>query len=120
MKIIAKIPWALENKLRGQVLNYCKQDKISYLNYRRIVVLKGNSILFKLFSFKDEFKADISCSETNNSVESLKYSISDNTYDILLDNSCHADINIFDTDIQNIDTLYILPEEFESFSSELN
>ena len=40
----------------------------------------------KLFSFKDEFKAGVSFSETNDSeistFESLKYSISDNTHEI--------------------------------------
>ena len=38
----------------------------------------------------------------------------------MLDNSCDPDKNFFDTDIQNIDTPYILPEEFESFSCKLN
>ena len=75
--------------------------------------------LFALFLFKDEFKAGASSSETNNSeilnFESLRYSISDNTHEILLDNSCDPHKNLFDTDIQNIDTPYILPEEFESF-----
>ena len=68
--------------------------------------------MFALFSFKDEFKADASSSEINNSeilnFESLKYSISDNTHEILLDNSCDPDKNFFDTDIQYIDTPYIL------------
>ena len=66
-----------------------------------------------------EFKADASSSETNNSeilnFESLKYSISHDTHEIFLDNSCDPDKSFFDTDIQNIDTPYILPEEFESF-----
>ena len=61
---------------------------------------------------------------TNNSeilnFESLKYSILDNTHEILLHNSCDPVINVFDTTIQNIDTPYILPEEFESFSCKLN
>ena len=80
--------------------------------------------MFKLFSSKDEFKTDASSSEVNNSeilnLESLKYSISDNTHEILLDNSCDPDKNFFDTDIQNIDTPCILPEDFESFSCKLN
>ena len=75
--------------------------------------------MLALFLFKDEFKAGASSSETNNSeilnFESLKYSISDYTHEILLDNSCNPDKKFFDTDIQNIDTTYILPEEFESF-----
>ena len=35
-----------------------------------------------------------------------------NTHEILLDNSCDPNINFFDPDIQNIDTSYILQEEF--------
>ena len=64
-------------------------------------------------------KADLSLSETNDfeilNFKSSKYSISDNTHEMLLDNSCNPDIKIFDTDIQNIDTPYILPEEFDIF-----
>ena len=75
--------------------------------------------MFTLFSFKNEFKADASSSETNNSeilnFESLKYIIPDNTLEILLDNSCDPDKNVFGTDIENIDTPYFLPEEFGSF-----
>ena len=75
--------------------------------------------MFTLFSFKDKFKADASSSETNNSeilnFESLKYSISANTHEILLVNSGDPDKNFFDTDIQNIDTPYILSEQFEKF-----
>ena len=71
-----------------------------------------------------EFKADASSNETNNSeilnFESLNYSISGNTHEILLDKSCDPDKNFLDTDIQNIDTPCILPEEFESFSCKLN
>ena len=80
--------------------------------------------MFTLFSFKYEFKSDAISSETNNceilNFESLKYSISDNTHEILLDNSCNSDKNFFDTEIQNKDTPYILPEEFERFSCKLN
>ena len=75
--------------------------------------------MFTLFSFKNEFKADASSSETNNSeilnFESLKYIIPDNTLEILLDNSCDPDKNVFGTGIENIDTPYFLPEEFGSF-----
>ena len=64
--------------------------------------------MFTLFSFKDEFKADASSSETNNSeilnFESLKYSISGNTHEILLDNPCDPDKTFFD--IQNINSMY--------------
>ena len=76
--------------------------------------------MYTLFSFKNEFKAGASSSETNNSeilnFESLKHSISGNTHEILLDHSCDPDKNFFDTNIQNIDTPYISPKEFERFS----
>ena len=72
--------------------------------------------MFTLFLFKDIFKADASSRETNNSgiltFKSLKYSISDNAHEILLDNSCDPDKNFFDTDMQNVDTPYLLPEIF--------
>ena len=78
----------------------------------------------ELFSFKDEFKPDVSCSETNDAeilnFESFNCSISDNSHEILLHKSCDPDINFFDTDIQNTDDPYILPEEYESFSCQLN
>ena len=130
MKTIVKIPRALEKKLWQQVLNYRKQDKIAYLNYRSIVArnnrsVKSKAILFCLSYFYfhlNEFRADASSSETNNSeilnLESLKFSILDNTHEILLDNSCDRDKNFFDTDIQN--TPSILHEEFENFSCKLN
>ena len=44
--------------------------------------------------------------------ENLKYDIADNSDDILLDNSCDPDVNFFSLKTQNLDTLYILPEEF--------
>ena len=68
--------------------------------------------MFELFSFKVEFKDDVNLTESNDfeflNFKSLKYSISDNTRDIFLDNSCDPDINFFDTDIQNIDIPYLL------------
>ena len=72
--------------------------------------------MFSLFPFKDEFKPDESSSETNNSevlnFESLKNSISDNTHEVLSNNSCSPDKKIFGTDIQSIDTSYIYPAGF--------
>ena len=38
MTIIPKLSCALEKKLWEQVLNYFKQDKTAYLNYRSIIV----------------------------------------------------------------------------------
>ena len=57
--------------------------------------------------------------ETNEHValnfETLKYDPSESSGDILLDNSCGADLHFFNTNIQNLDTPYILPEEFQNF-----
>ena len=47
--------------------------------------------------------------------ENLKYDIADNSDDILLDNSCDPDVNFFSLKTQNLDTPYILPEEFQIF-----
>ena len=57
--------------------------------------------------------------ETNEHValnfETLKYDPSESSGDILLDNSCDPDLHFFNTNIQNLDTPYILPEEFQNF-----
>ena len=47
--------------------------------------------------------------------ENLKYDIADYSDDILLDNSCDPDVNFFSLKTQNLDTPYILPEEFQKF-----
>ena len=57
--------------------------------------------------------------ETNEHValnfEALKYNPSEGSGDILLDNSCDPDLHFFNTNIQNLDTPLILPEEFQNF-----
>ena len=57
--------------------------------------------------------------ETNEHValnfEVLKYDSSETSGVILLDNSCDRRLHFFNTNIQNLDTLYILPEEFQNF-----
>ena len=57
--------------------------------------------------------------ETNEHValnfETLKYDPSESSGDILLDNSCDPDLHFFNTNTQNRDTPYILPEEFQNF-----
>ena len=57
--------------------------------------------------------------ETNEHValnfETLKYDPSESSGDILLDNSCDPDLHFFNTNIQNLDTPYILPKEFQNF-----
>ena len=84
----------------------------------------SDKLKVRQFYFKVLYKFYISSVEINDSeilnFESCKYSISANTHEILLDNYCDPDINFFDTNIQNIDIPYILPEEFESFPSKLN
>ena len=45
--------------------------------------------------------------------ENLKYNLVDNSDDILQDNSCNPDVNFFSLKTQNVDTPYILPEEFQ-------
>ena len=47
--------------------------------------------------------------------ETLKYNPSESVGDILLDNSCDPDLHFFNTNIQNLDTPYILTEEFQNF-----
>ena len=47
--------------------------------------------------------------------ENLKHDIIANSDDIWLDNSCDPDVNFFSLKTQNLDTPYILPEEFQKF-----
>ena len=57
--------------------------------------------------------------ETNEHIalnfKTLKNDRSESSGDILLDNSCDPDLHVFNTTIQNLDTPYILPEEFQNF-----
>ena len=47
--------------------------------------------------------------------ENVKYEIVDNSDDILPDNSCDRDVNFFNLKTQNLDSPYILLEEFRKF-----
>ena len=47
--------------------------------------------------------------------ETLKYDPSESSGDILLDNSCDLDLHLFSTNMQNLNTPYILPEGFQNF-----
>ena len=47
--------------------------------------------------------------------ENLKYEIVDNSDDILLDNSWDPDVKLLSLKTQNLNTLYILPKEFQKF-----
>ena len=51
--------------------------------------------------------------------ETLKYDPSESSGDILLDNSCDFDLHFCNTNIQNLDTRYILPEEFQNFLDDI-
>ena len=47
--------------------------------------------------------------------ETLKYDPLESSGNILLDNSCDPDLHFFNTNIENLNTPYILPEEFQNF-----
>ena len=47
--------------------------------------------------------------------ESLKYSLLDDNGDILLDNSCDPDLNLFSENIKNLDTTYLLLGKLHNF-----
>ena len=47
--------------------------------------------------------------------ETLKYDPSESSGNILHDNLCNPDLYFFNTNIQNLDTPYILPKEFQNF-----
>ena len=47
--------------------------------------------------------------------EILKYEIVDTSEEILLNNACDPDLNLFNLKTQNFDIPYILPEEFKKF-----
>ena len=55
-------------------------------------------------------------SETASSSDSVD-NLVDNSDNILLDNSCDPDVNFFSLKTQNLDTPYILTEEFVGSSS---
>ena len=47
--------------------------------------------------------------------ENLKYNPSENSRNILFDNSSDPDLHFYNTNIQNLNTPYILPEELQNF-----
>ena len=47
--------------------------------------------------------------------ESLKCSFLDDNDDILLDNSCDPDLNLFSKNIKNLDTTYLLSGKLHNF-----
>ena len=48
------------------------------------------------------------------SFENLKYSIAVNNNNILLNDSCDQDVNFFNVNLENLNTPYLFPEEFNS------
>ena len=57
---------------------------------------------------------------TSNNFENLKYNPSENTGDILTNDSCDPDSNFFQTNFQSLDTPYLLPEEFHQLLDNKN
>ena len=49
---------------------------------------------------------------TSNNFENLKYNPSENTGNILTDDSCDPDSYFFQTNFKSLDTPYLLPEKF--------
>ena len=47
--------------------------------------------------------------------ENLKYNPSENSRNILFDNSSDPDLHFYNTNIQNLNTPYILPEDLQNF-----
>ena len=47
--------------------------------------------------------------------ESLKYSLLNDNHNILLDSFCDPDLNFLKNDIRNLDTKYLLPDQFHNF-----
>ena len=46
--------------------------------------------------------------------ETLRQNLTDNNMDILLDNSCEPDLNVFKTNVQSLNTSYFLTGEFHN------
>ena len=44
--------------------------------------------------------------------ETLKYNITNESNDILLNNAYDPDLNFFSMNVKNLDTMYVLPEDF--------
>ena len=49
------------------------------------------------------------------SFESLKFSLLDDNDDVLLNNSCDPDLNLFSENIKNLDRTYLLPGNLYNF-----
>ena len=47
--------------------------------------------------------------------ESLKYSLLNDNHNILLNSFCDPDLNFLKNNIRNLDTKYLLPDQFHNF-----
>ena len=45
--------------------------------------------------------------------KTLKYNILNESNDILLDNAYDPDLNFFNKNVKNLDTVHVLPEDFQ-------
>ena len=43
------------------------------------------------------------------------WNVSNESNDILLDNVCDPDFNFFSKNVKNLDTVYVLPEDFHDY-----
>ena len=110
-KVFAKTQWSRK-----------KHNKIIYLSCRLIAV-RDNVRWYKIFgglfiTFADFFNAiklntvtsGNQCQTDN--FENLRNIPSSDTEDILLYNACDPDNNFFNINVHNLNTAYILPENF--------
>ena len=58
--------------------------------------------------------------EISENFETLKYNPEENSGDILICNSWHSGLYLFQTNFQNLHTPYIVPEEFHQFLGDEN
>ena len=61
---------------------------------------------------QDEFKYTRILGTDSWNFETLKCNISNESNDILLNNAYDPDLNFFSKNVKNLDTVYVLPEDF--------
>lgn len=103
----------LQKNLWQKVLQYWRQKKIACLSYRSIIVVKFERMLVlnKWGSGSQELLSKIS-PELSEGWYFIKYHPSESSGDVLPNDSFNPNRHFFNTNIQNINTPYILPEEF--------
>ena len=116
----------LRKSLWKQVLKYRKQKKIRMPKLqehhsKRLQWCKINIDLFYFLrvtlSQKIEgiTKESVNKEQQAQNFENLKYDPLENSGNILFDNSSDPDLHFYNTNIQNLNTPYILPEELQKF-----